>query len=231
MRIPYTLSRVRLLTIAAALTLFAAPLLLSAQASNRSEPRHCYRGRPAPTCTRFVITEVGYYASSVGTSTTFTAPGSGGQGRPDYSNTARDMGPQFTWELGMMANRGANSAIGATLLLGAGEGGADVGLKGRYRRWLGDGGLAIDVGSGVFAGTLNAVDGKADGAGITSDVALNAADFGALVLRLDVVRADNRTATALYAGVRLGSKPALGATGLLGVLALMVGSAVATADQ
>ncbi len=231
MRTLPSISRIRFPAIAAAFALSAATSLLGAQDSTRTEPRLCYRGRPTPACTLFVLTEIGYYASSVGTSTTFTMPGSGGQGRPNYSVKARDMGPQFTWALGMMANRGANSAIGATLLLGVGDGGPDVGLKGRYRRWLGDGGLAIDVGSGLFAGTLYTVDGMADGAGITSDVALNAADYGALVMRFDVMRADNRTATALYAGVRLGSKPALGATGLLGVLVLMVGSAVATADQ
>jgi hypothetical protein len=91
--------------------------------------------------------------------------------------------------------------------------------------------MAVDVGTGLFAGSLETVGGKASGVGITSDVALNAADYGALALRLDVMRADNRTATALFAGVRLGSKPALGATGILGAWALLVLAALSNADQ
>lgn len=222
-------------TIAAvlALALSAAPLLLRAQDSTRTAPRLCYRGRPAPACTRFVLTEIGYYARAAGSSSSFIVPGSGDQGRPDFPVTLRDISPQVSWELGLMSNRGPKSALGATVLIGAGggDGGAEVGLKARYRRWLGDNGLAIDVGSGLFAGSLTAPNGRANGAGITGDVALNAADYGAVVVRFDALRADDRTATALYTGVRLGSKPALGATGLLAAFVILVGTAVATADQ
>lgn len=205
--------------------------MLGAQESTRTEPRLCYRGRPSPTCTRFVITEIGVYPRAAGTSTRFTVLDPGSPDRPEFSYTLRDIAPQLTWELGLMTNRGPQSALGATVLLGVGDGGADVGLKGRYRRWLGDGGMAIDVGTGLFAGSLEKVNGKASGAGITGDVAFNAADYGALVLRVDVMRADNRTATALFTGVRLGSKPALGATGLLGVALILVVSALSNADQ
>jgi hypothetical protein len=178
-----------------------------------------------------VLTEIGYYARAAGTSTRFTVLDPGSPDRPEFSYTLRDIEPQLTWELGLMTNRGPQSALGATVLLGVGDGGADVGLKGRYRRWLGDGGMAIDVGTGLFAGSLEIVNGKANGAGITGDVAFNAADYGAVVLRVDVMRADNRTATALFTGVRLGSKPALGATGLLGVALILVVSALSNADQ
>jgi len=227
------LTRVRCPSIAAALSSFAVPLLLSAQDATRTEPGRCYRGRPAPACSRFVITEIGLYQRAAGSRTTFTAHDPGNPERSEFSFTLRDFAPQLTWELGLMANRGPQSALGATVLLGLSDdgGGANVGLKGRYRRWIGDGGLALDVGAGLTAGTLDIVDGKANGGGITGDIALNAADYGALVLRVDAMRADNRTATALFTGFRLGSKPALGATGLLGVMVLLIGSAVANADS
>lgn len=214
----------------ALLALCAAPRPLAAQDSTGTHPRLCFRGRPAPACDRFVLTEIGYYRRAAGSSSTFVVPGSGGDGKPDFSYTQRDIDTQLAWEFGLMANRGPRTAVGATLLLGVGDGGADVGIKGRYRRWLGTDGVSLDVGSGLFGGTLNGQRGSANGIGVTGDVALNAADYGAVVARLDLMRADDRTATALYGGVRLGSKPALAAMGLLGVGMLFLIRALAGGD-
>jgi hypothetical protein len=208
-----------------------APQMLGAQDSTRASPRLCYRGRPAPACDRFVLTEVGYYALAAGTSVTLVVPQSGGEGTPDFSYTTRDIRSQLSWEFGLMANRGTHSAIGATLLLGVGEGGADIGVKGRYRRWLGADGLSLDAGSGIFVGSLDGQTGSSSGVGLTGDIAVNAADYGAVVLRIDVMRAQARTAAAVYSGVRLGSKPALGATGLLAIGLMLVISALANSDS
>lgn len=196
----------------------ALSLQLTAQDSTHAEPGLCYRGRPAPQCRRFVITEVGYYARAAGSVFSYTERYTGSNGEPlDYSFSENDMSSQLTWEVGLMANRGPRTALGATLLLGVGDGGGDVGLKGRYRRWLANDGVALDVGAGVIRGSLNGPRGTAAGGGLTADVALNAADYGAIVVRADMLRAKGRNASALYGGVRLGSRPALLGTGALAI--------------
>ena len=171
-------------------------------------PSLCYRGRPAPACTRFVITEIGYYRRVVGSRTTFTQPPL--DGLPGYSFTNDDIGAQLTWEIGAMTNRGAHSALGATLVLGVGSEGARIGAKGRYRRWLAPDGSALDLGTGLVRGSYRSPQGGSIAAsGVTADVMLNASDYIAVGTRVDVLHAAGRTASVLYGGVRLGYKPAI----------------------
>ena len=209
----------RALPLALVALCWVSPLQLAAQDSTRVPTKLCYRGRPAPKCQRFVVTEVGYYARVASTGQTFTLSSPNGDGPPTtYSYTNRDMGSQLTWEAGMMANRGPRAALGATLLLGAGTGGGNVGLKGRYRRWLTPDGMALDVGAGVISGSAYSAGARdVTGTGLTGDVALNAADYGAVVLRVDMLRVDGRNTSAIFGGVRLGSRPALLGTGALAV--------------
>lgn len=209
-----------------------SPYRLSAQDSTQARPQLCYRGRPAPQCQRFVLTEVGYYGRAAGSSQTFTYSATTPDGSPlAYSHTERDIESQLTFEVGLMANRGPRSALGATLLLGAGHGGADVGVKGRYRRWLTPDGIALDVGAGVISGGGYSSEARnATGSGVTADIALNAADYGAVVLRTDALRIHGRTTSAVYGGVRLGSRPALVGTGVLAVGLLLLVLALANSD-
>lgn len=204
---------------------------LTAQDSTQAPTKLCYRGRPTPRCTRFVLTEVGYYARAGGSTETYSQSLTGADGQPvTYSYTQDDMSSQLTWEVGMMANRGPRAALGATLLLGFGDGGGDVGLKGRYRRWLGSDGAALDVGGGVMRGTTNGRSGSITGTGLTGDVALNAADYGAIVVRMDLLRAQGRTTSGVYGGVRLGSRPALVGTGVMAVGFVLLLMAFARGD-
>ncbi len=207
----------------------AAPL--AAQDSAQATRKLCYRGRALPQCSRFVITEIGYYRRAAGSreTYTYTYPTTDG-GQQEYSFTENDIGSQLTFEVGLMANRGPRSALGATLLLGAASDGAEVGLKGRYRRWLSSDGIALDVGLGVVSGGGNSRNGATTGNGITADVALNAADYGAIVLRTDALRVHGHTASAVYGGVRLGSGPALIGTGVLAVGLLLVVAALSRGD-
>ncbi|MCC6930473.1 MAG: hypothetical protein IT359_15915 [Gemmatimonadaceae bacterium] len=186
-----------------------ASAVANAQDSTRAEPRLCWRGRPIPTCRTFVLTEIGYYAVAAVTQRHYEysyPDGSGGMVTYGYHDDMAS--PQLTTELGMMRNTGPRTALGGTLLIGFGTGGGDVGLKGRYRRWLSPSGMALDVGGGVISGTLQGQSGTVRGPGLTMDVALNAADYGALVVRTDIQRASGQSARALYGGVRLGSRPA-----------------------
>ncbi len=200
----------------------ATPGPLAAQDTARV-PKLCYRGRPKPTCDRFVLTELGFYGRAVGTRFVDEFERfDGGLGR--ISRPA--LGNHLAWEVGLMANRGRQSAVGATLLLGVGEEGGRIGVKGRYRRWLTADNIAADYSAGLIVAR---VDGGAPylgrgSVGVTADASLNAADYGAVTARVDVIPTGNQTAAALYGGVRLGSRPALVGTGLLvaGFLALVV---------
>lgn len=208
-----------------------APARLAAQDSTQATPKLCYRGRPLPQCKRFVITEVGYYGRAAGSRETFTYtyPTTDG-GQQEVSYTENDIGSQLTFEVGLMGNRGPRAALGATLLLGLGTGGADVGLKGRYRRWLTPDGIALDLGAGIVSGGGNSRDGRATGNGVTADVALNTADYGAIVLRMDALRLNGHTASAVHGGVRLGSRPALIGTGVLAVGLILLIAALSQGD-
>ena len=178
------------------------------------EPRpFCFRGRPAPTCSTFLITEVGGYQRVVGSVTRYGQGGSVG-GPPEF--LSHDLGNQLTFEIGAMKNRTTNTAVGATVAASFGTGAA-LALKGRYRRWLSPQGIALDLGAGpILLGSAHSGDGP-NTPGLTADVALNAHDFGAVVARVDVLRTNGKTASALYGGVRLGSQPAVVATGVLAI--------------
>jgi hypothetical protein len=85
----------------------------------------CWRARPAPRCSWFLITEFGLSAL----------------GRPD------SYGPRMDVELGLMANLGAHSAVGAAWLLSGDESHERRGFTVRYRRWLSPR-LALEAGAG-----------------------------------------------------------------------------------
>lgn len=191
----------------------ATPGSLAAQDTARVA-RLCYRGRPKPSCDRFVLTELGFYRRVASTVIVREFERfDGGVGR-----TSRPaVGNHLAWEVGLMANRGRKSAVGGTLLLGVGEEGGRIGVKGRYRRWLTADNIAADYSAGLIVaqvdrGSPYLGSGRA---GVTADASLNAADYGAVTARVDVIPTSGRTAAALYGGVRLGSRPALVGTGLL----------------
>ncbi len=216
-----------------------APAGVRAQ-SDRPAPREafdsssglCWRGRALPTCRTFVLTEIGYYAVGAVTQRHFQYTYPTGTGDSVTYRYAEDaMSPQLTAELGMMQNTGPRTALGATIVLGFGTGGADVGLKGRYRRWLSPSGMALDLGAGVMSGTLQQANGDVRSPGLTMDAALNVADYGALVVRTDIQRSRGQTAHALFGGVRLGSRPAAAGSvllvaGFFALVALFSGIAV-----
>jgi hypothetical protein len=168
----------------------------------------CFRGRPAPRCRSFWLTEVGVYARVAGTG--FTS-------RITPEPSARHhLGTHVTWEVGGMANRGTDRAVGATLLLGAGPNdGVRVGFKGRYRRWLGSSGAALDLSAGALRAEAMVPYPRsvAPALGLTGDVTLGWKELAAVTVRGDVLRTnDHRTVAAVYGGGRVGSYPAVVAT-------------------
>src|SRR2546428_12222389 len=97
-------------------------------------PRHeCFRGRPQPACDQFWITEF-----SLLTRINRLPDG-------EYLSV-----PYFMrWELGSMENHGPRSAAGVTLVAELDDLGSRLGVKPRYRRWLGPR-AALDLSAGVL---------------------------------------------------------------------------------
>ncbi len=182
--------------------------------STREAPSlRCYRGRPTPACRTFVLTEIGVFKALATTSASYVSFPTDPTG---YRQ--KDFGNHATVEFGVMQNRGLHSAIGATLLLGADGDGMRYGAKVRYRRWLNADGLSVDLSTGVISGTFREFNRTAI---VTTDVALNFSDYGALVARMETAHVNRRTPKALFGGVRLGAEPGLIATIVAAIASLL----------
>lgn len=166
----------------------------------------CFAGNPLPQCKTFWITEVGYYHRAFGGGSLQQSVPPGAYRRPDLYN-------HFAWELGRMSNRGPRAAVGGTLLIGGGGSGFRYGVKGRYRRWVGER-SSLDVSAGPLGVVTRSQysEPRISGYGITGGVALGWKDWAAVTVNADAVRGQGRNAGALYGGVRLGSYPAIVAT-------------------
>lgn len=202
----------------AALLLGIAPAPVVAQGStqptattDRTAPRlTCWRGRPLPACTRFVITELGYLRQIATTRTPITNP----DGTLLDSRGDDDFGGLLYIDVGMMQNVSARTALGATLTLGSGLYGDRTALTGRYRRWLDTSGVALELSAGL-AQVSTPTARRAVVA--TSGLALNFSDYGALIARADLGRMNGHTARGIAVGARLGTKPAVIGSGVLAI--------------
>lgn len=206
-----------------------APAAASAQVEPEAEPERafCRTGRPAESCRVFLVAEGNVYAPVAGT--TYLRTDFGGE-----RVRKKHLAPHVAWELGAMKNVGARDAVGAAVLVGVDANGERLALKGRYRRWLSPR-SAVDV----AAGPLYARRARAEpdivgnvhvpGAGLTADVSLGLTDWVGVSVRGDLLFDEDQRSSALYGGVKLGTRPALAATAaplLFGVaLALLVGGA------
>lgn len=118
----------------------------------------------------------------------------------------------YEWELGVLVNRGATQAVGATVVLGMDGNGYRTAAKARYRRWLGRG-AALDASVGVaYARRESATSYLHDPAyGVTGDVAVGLTDWVSVGVRGDVMwsHLDRAPATATYGAVRLGTRPGI----------------------
>lgn len=164
-RMPGLLLGCSLLRYRAALTLgvlVAVPLVhpdLAAQA--------CFRGRPLPSCRRFWIVESGFGVRL---------------NRGAYESGPSDPDKLASMELGMMRNLTTGTALGATAFLGIGDQitgntGVLVGVKPRYRRWLGPR-FSLDLSTGPFyvlSGPANA-----NTLGATAHAGVNLGDWAGL---------------------------------------------------
>lgn len=204
----------RSIVLAGAALLAAAPLPPPAAAQPRAERAFCWAGRPAESCRAFLVAEGNAYVLAAGS--TYRRYGYG----HDEVTRERHLVGHVGWELGAMTNVGPRDAVGATLLVGGDANGVRVGLKGRYRRWMGRR-AAMDVGAGVLharrAEPFPQAERRGNHAvavtGLTGDVAVGLTDWASVSVRGDLLwDADGRPATGVYGGLKLGTRPAIAAT-------------------
>jgi len=150
-----------------------------------SEGRACFQPRPMPVCKSFYITEFGvqYFASQP----------------PGIHNQRRLLA---TWELGYMRNRSENDAVGGSVFLSTNDQANRMGVRGRYRRWVG-GGVAVDVSPALilFESEENLEGSGKLGAALGAGVSLY--DYVGINTQVEAVESGVR----FQAGVRLGGLP------------------------
>jgi len=167
-------------------------LIFACAGAERLSAQTCYRGRPAPACKVFFVTEAGYtYKLTAG---------------------AEDDAVHYvSGEIGAVTNRG-RFAFGGTAFFGGlggtGELGAALrgGVKGRVRRWL-----SPDAALDLSLGPMLSGDGDL---GISSHLGISLADKLLLLAQFESVGGESDW----YFGVRLGSQPAIIASLVAGVL-------------
>jgi hypothetical protein len=203
-----------------------APALPAQIEASESERAFCWAGRPAESCRTFLIAEGGAYMAVA--STRYTRRGFDGAVTRSMHLTGH-----AGWEVGMMRNVSPRDAVGAAVLAGGDANGERIALKGRYRRWMSRS-EALDVGAGLMF--ARRAEPYADAAtpgnlhvpvmGFTGDVAWGLTDWAGVSVRGDLLYDTNgKPATAMYGGLKLGTRPALVATALplvLGVVGLLV---------
>lgn len=198
-----------------------------AQVEPAPSPRgFCWTARPLESCRTFFVAEGSAYVAVA--STRYT--------RRDFDGRiarSKHLSWHAGWEVGVMRNVGPRDAVGAIVLVGADPNGERIALKGRYRHWTGRS-SAMDVGAGMmFARRAEPQpDPQTPGnlhvpvAGVTGDVGLGLTDWVGVSVRGDLLYdQEGEPASAVYGGLKLGTRPAAAATVLpliLGVVGFLV---------
>lgn len=199
-----------------AITMLGALLGAAALEAQAPPPQQgvCFRAHPIARCRAFVILEVAADARLAGSARTITFNGPDGPIREKENDLTGYLG----WEVGAMVNRDSSHAVGAALQIGGASGnGARVALKGRRRWWSGNE-MTVDLSAGPLVVGQSAPRGNPSNAyGLTAESAFGYGDLAALTLGADVTRGGTHTASALHAGVRLGSWGAVGGTALVAI--------------
>ena len=187
-------------------------------------PSHiCWRGKPAPQCTSFWITEFGVDASMASTQTLVTENFGGGN---VYRYTQRDFDSRFVWSVGPMFNTGPRTAVGGTLSLSPQDMGYRAALEARRRWWRTDD-LGLDLSAGALRVPLPRAAGGPyrDAYGLTAGALVVGGDLINVNGRVDFLVTGGRPRAGASVGLAGGSYVAVAGTAALVILFLAVISA------
>lgn len=198
----------------------ATPCVGQSDRTTRIPTHLCWRGKPAPECTVFWITEFGVDASTSSTETIVSPDYGGGQ---VYRYPLRDFDTRFVWTVGPMFNTGPRTALGGTLSLSPVNSGYRVAVEAR-RRWWTSRGLALDLSAGAQRMGIASPTGNSerDAYGLTAGAFIVGGDLVNVNGRLDLLVIDGKAHAGTSVGVAGGSYVAIIGTVTLGLLILAV---------
>ena len=208
------------------LSAFVVPGYLLAQSDSMPRRTTCWRGRPAPQCHAFWLTEItGEYAFA-STMAHYRQVYSTPNGSFEVREDRRDISSRLVWTVGPMFNTSPTHAVGATLTAGFDAEGGRLAVEARRRTWNAtDGGSAFDLSAGIVRANLPF---RTDPVyGLTAGAYVGGADLIHLTARGDLLASDGRLHLGGAVGAGFGSRAAAGATAVLLVLTAALIAAVA----
>jgi len=185
-------------------------------ASARIPPHLCWRGKPAPKCSTFWITEFGVDVSTSSTRSVVSQDYGGG---PVYRYAQRDFESRFIWTVGPMFNTGPRTAIGGTLSFSPLGSGYRTALEARRRWWTAEG-VALDLSAGGLRMVPNTDFPSRDEYGLTAGALVVGGDLINVNGRIDLLVTGRRPRFGTSVGFGGGSYIALVGTVALGLLIL-----------
>ena len=211
----------RCLTIIVGLSLqFVGASPVVAQASAAAPRAFCFRGKLAPKCKWFMLTELGVDFNVIGKPVD-VATYALGDGRT-YTQQWKPTAIAVNGAVGLMRNVGQMNALGAVVTALPGPDGPLLGVKARYRRWLTPDLWSLDVGAGINAGTADISIRNEAPPGFSADIALTRNDYFGVTARFELLRGNGKPRPLLYTGVKVGGLPALGLGALLGTAVIAI---------
>lgn len=194
-------------TLVLAIALIAAAGRVRAQSAgargDTTTSRECWRGRPAPVCDSFFLTEFG--VARVLTSSTTHFDIDYGQAGGVVHNSEPDFGNRFQFTIGPMFNRGPRRAIGGTVSFSAVQNGFRAAVEGRHR-WWGPAGTSLDLSTGALRIDLPSVSATARRTeyGVTTGVHLVSNDLVNATGRADITVGHGGPHVGMSAGFGVG---------------------------
>ena len=206
-------------------SLTAQPMSLWAQqpaAATNTGPQptgFCYSSNPLPACRTYLIFEMTGAVRLAGTTRPYaTGPLYAGCVGPGCRS--EDLPSYLAWDLGMMRSVDSRYALGGSLQVGGSEDGVRLAVRARSRLFLSRNSV-LDLAAGPLAVRIGNAAQPRETYGLTADGALGIRRIGTVVLGTDVTNDHGRMATAMHAGVRLESMPAVVASALVAAGGIM----------
>lgn len=200
-----------------------------ALAQSDSLPRNdgpvCWRGKPAPACHTFWITELSAEYPYATTSTYYRFT----DGTYSRSYSRRDVTPQVFWTIGPMFNASSTRALGVTVSGGVVNDGSRIAVEARRRYWTAER-SSFDLSAGWVRMNVPTLPNTFDhvGYGLTAGAYAIGGDLIHINGRADLlVSSGGRIHAGGSVGAGLGSYGAVGATLLFGVLVAAAAVAIA----
>src|SRR5690348_8788971 len=134
------------------LSALLAPRLIAAQSDTLrpAASATCWRGKPAPQCQTFWLTEISGEYAFASTTAHYRAVYSSPSGTFVTSYDRPDISSRLVWTVGPMFNTSPRHAVGGTLTAGFVDGGQRIAIEARRRNWFPESGLGLDFSAGAL---------------------------------------------------------------------------------